>query len=652
MGTQTSTIIMNLIDGISGPASEASASMKNLLDMSGDSRKGRMPGMFNSTVGEVAGLATGVLSFYKAAEIAKKGFLDQVDEDTTWRHIQQRTNATEEEIESAKVALEQLENAFAVPHKELVAGFAEMAQGGSTFKEIMATLPNAILANKGLGVDINKAAQAQFALNQQLGITQEQMPAAWEMIVQASHAGKVGVDALVEAIPHIGALAKISGLEGMEGFRQLLATIETIAPKFGSAEEAITAVTNVLAKMRQPDLQKIFDKEEGIDLIGDMQAAKAAGTNLVDFLVSEFKKLAPGGDMNRLPEILGRGYAEMIKALVALSEAGDGINAAQTKISGGGNEVTNRANKEIASTAAALIQLSNAWEAFGRETGKGLIDAGAIDVLKGFTNQIHLAINDWNTLLRDIRQIRGTGSPEENIAAAHERQDAAEARKAQDAPFYKTKDRWARDQDDEIAEQQKIIDSNEAVITKREDAAMAKKRGQQAEPIAAAPIPEAAAGGIPANLPRAGAVEASPIAPARRGQSGSWNEGGATGDWGEAGKSVPVPPINERAETAAPDVSAAPATLNERFGSFPIDNREGEARAAGERLGAAFRQGATPDLHGTVADVQSAIDKIISMMTFGASPSITPSAAGAGAGATGGLNANGIFSDSGIAPAR
>jgi hypothetical protein len=106
---------------------------------------------------------------------------------------------------------------------------------------------------------------------------------------------------------------------------------------------------------------------------------------------------------------------------------------------------------------------------------------------------------------------------------------------------------------------------------------------------------------------------------------------------------------------ASTGASSAPATFNERFGSFPIDNREAEAKAAGERLGAAFRQGAVPDVVGAVADVQAAINRIISMMTFGASPLITPAGAAGGdiwKSGTTGINANGIFSDSGVAPMR
>jgi hypothetical protein len=80
-------------------------------------------------------------------------------------------------------------------------------------------------------------------------------------------------------------------------------------------------------------------------------------------------------------------------------------------------------------------------------------------------------------------------------------------------------------------------------------------------------------------------------------------------------------------------------------------DRAMDAQAAGVKFGAAFRQAVATELDGAVSDTHSTIDKIVGLMTFGASPNITPSAAGGGGGATGGLNTNGVHSDAGVSPA-
>jgi hypothetical protein len=127
---------------------------------------------------------------------------------------------------------------------------------------------------------------------------------------------------------------------------------------------------------------------------------------------------------------------------------------------------------------------------------------------------------------------------------------------------------------------------------------------------------------------------------------GSLKGGGASGSWsGEPpapteGYRIPLPRLRPEELGAAP---ISPPS---------IDSHELGARAAGASFGSAFRQGAMEELNNAVADARLAMDKIIAMMTFGASPNITPSAAGGKAGASGGLSANGIFSDPGVAPLR
>jgi hypothetical protein len=83
-----------------------------------------------------------------------------------------------------------------------------------------------------------------------------------------------------------------------------------------------------------------------------------------------------------------------------------------------------------------------------------------------------------------------------------------------------------------------------------------------------------------------------------------------------------------------------------------IDSRDTDAKAAGASFGSAFRQGAMEEINGALAEVYSAIDKMIAKMTFGVSPNITPSGGDVWTSGAGGVNANGIFSDPGVAPLR
>jgi hypothetical protein len=82
----------------------------------------------------------------------------------------------------------------------------------------------------------------------------------------------------------------------------------------------------------------------------------------------------------------------------------------------------------------------------------------------------------------------------------------------------------------------------------------------------------------------------------------------------------------------------------------PIESRELDAKAAGQAFGKAFREGAVEEVQAALSEVGVLVNKIIGVMTFSASPDVTPQAAGAGTPGAGGQNVHGIFSDYGIRP--
>jgi hypothetical protein len=97
-----------------------------------------------------------------------------------------------------------------------------------------------------------------------------------------------------------------------------------------------------------------------------------------------------------------------------------------------------------------------------------------------------------------------------------------------------------------------------------------------------------------------------------------------------------IPPIGS--DAASPSVN------------FP-DQRP-EAAAAGHSLAKAFNESFGDELSKAEGLAKAVADRIIGYLNFGASPNITPSGADVWASGTGGVNANGIFSDPGVAPLR
>ena len=85
----------------------------------------------------------------------------------------------------------------------------------------------------------------------------------------------------------------------------------------------------------------------------------------------------------------------------------------------------------------------------------------------------------------------------------------------------------------------------------------------------------------------------------------------------------------------------------------PIEDRQGDARAAGQSFGKAFRDGAVEELQHTIADVEAAVKSILNMLNFSSSPDLRPQGAGVISGSASGnagASVRGSFTDYGINP--
>jgi hypothetical protein len=102
-----------------------------------------------------------------------------------------------------------------------------------------------------------------------------------------------------------------------------------------------------------------------------------------------------------------------------------------------------------------------------------------------------------------------------------------------------------------------------------------------------------------------------------------------------------------------PAPTGSPFSPQAPFFQLPsIDTGSSDARAAGARFAEAFREGVFGPLTGAVDDVLKARAAMLAALTFGASPSIKPTGGDIWTSGTTGINANGTFSDMGVAPIR
>jgi hypothetical protein len=138
------------------------------------------------------------------------------------------------------------------------------------------------------------------SLNEQFGITKEEVPAALQAVIEGGNKGGVTVEQLAAQFEKVGPAAQLAGLRGREGLSQVLGMLNTVE---GSVKKPFIAVSKFLDKFADPLFHERAKKEIGVDLVGKdgdpnkaleklMQKTRGAKDQLAKVLVGEELKVA------------------------------------------------------------------------------------------------------------------------------------------------------------------------------------------------------------------------------------------------------------------------------------------------------------------------------------------------------------------------
>jgi hypothetical protein len=169
-------------------------------------------------------------------------------------------------------------------------GSGAFGQGRSGINNSLKLLPTLLRASSGTGADANDLARIAIAGKQNLGLTDDEMPAAIAKAIRAGQEGGFELNDMARWLPQQMALAATNGMRGMKGFEDLLAYNQVSRITAGSSDEAGNNLVNLLAKMNSRDTQ-LDMKKQGIDLSGSLAAARGKGVGTLDAFVSIISQL-------------------------------------------------------------------------------------------------------------------------------------------------------------------------------------------------------------------------------------------------------------------------------------------------------------------------------------------------------------------------
>ncbi|MFZ2587547.1 MAG: phage tail tape measure protein, partial [Alphaproteobacteria bacterium] len=167
------------------------------------------------------------------------------------------------------------------------------------------------------GQSVQTLAGIVSAMNEQFGITAEQVPGALAAVIDLGRQGGLSIEEISANLGAIGKTAGEAGFKGVDGLKLLLATANTIEGKTKSAGEAV--------RILQTTWESLLGNKEKVTKLHGM-GIKTEGRNGLEILSDLIKKTE--GDTVKLSAILGANATEIAATFGGIGD----LDAAMRKV--------------------------------------------------------------------------------------------------------------------------------------------------------------------------------------------------------------------------------------------------------------------------------------------------------------------------------
>lgn len=175
-------------------------------------------------------------------------------------------------------------------------------------------------------------------------------------------------------LPSLGPASSAIGFSGEKGLADLVAMLQVIRKGSGTAEEAVSSMNNILAKMESDKTIKGF-KALGVDAEAAFKKARKEGRNLVE-VFEELVNKALKGDRSKLGEIIDdMEFKRGVQALMSYRGEWQKLSAELQRNAGG--TVMRDIVQVTKDAQASLDRLDNSWKRFTQTLAR-LGDAGGV----------------------------------------------------------------------------------------------------------------------------------------------------------------------------------------------------------------------------------------------------------------------------------
>lgn len=307
--------------------------------------------------------------------------------------------ATVSETVGAARQVQDLANQFAMPLDEARNGLDTLVSSGMSLRDAMTFLPSVLLTAQAAGAATEDMANTAQKTASSLGLQADQMQKAFDIMVAGGKAGQFELKDMAQFIPTLASQFSTLGYKGEEGLKRLIAILQTLRTRTGTAGEAATQATNIFSKIFSEQTAKSF-KEFGINFSKEMAKAKAQGKDVLTAFTDLTEK-ALKGDMTKLPKLfqdlqMQQGVTTLVQARAEMKGFLEDVNSAQVEGSG-----LRDFQRIVGDTESSIQKMSNSYDQMLKAIG-GFVAEPATKAMNAVTSGI-----DKTRLADEARGRRG-----------------------------------------------------------------------------------------------------------------------------------------------------------------------------------------------------------------------------------------------------
>ncbi len=312
------------------------------------------------------GVAAGAVTTAGIA-LATKGLKDYAAFERGVGRIGITAGASVEATNRAGAALQDMASRFALPLEQAKVGLDTLVSSGMSLEEAMKFLPSVLMTAQAAGAATDDIANTAQKTASAFGLQASEMQKAFDIMVTGGKAGQFELKDMAQQIPTLASQFSTLGYKGESGLKALIAALQTLRTRTGTAGEAATQASNIFAKMFSEQTEKNF-KDFGINLRKEMDAAKKSGTDALTAFVDLSEK-ALKGDMTKLPKLfqdlqLQQGMTTLMQARKEWKGFIDDVNG--SAVDGSTLKDFQRVSGD---TASSIQRMSNSWDNFVKAVG-------------------------------------------------------------------------------------------------------------------------------------------------------------------------------------------------------------------------------------------------------------------------------------------